>query len=81
MVRYHRIQRDGQSGCNSFIKKKISEELSILREKEKKRREQEWPPEPPKWLKFMGGIGYICIGFRSIGWLQKVDWEKKLCRL
>lgn len=28
-------------------------------------------------LKFVGGIGYICIGFRLIGWLQKVDWEKK----
>ncbi|THW70106.1 hypothetical protein D6D18_10523 [Aureobasidium pullulans] len=60
-----------------LYRKKVSEELSILREKEKKRREQEWPPEPPKWLKFVGGIGYICIGFRLIGWLQKVDWKKK----
>lgn len=25
----------------------------------------------------VGGIGWICIGFRLIGWLQKVDWEKK----
>ncbi|THY68410.1 hypothetical protein D6C86_05157 [Aureobasidium pullulans] len=56
--------------------KKASEELSRLIE-EKKRREQEWPPEPPKWLKVVGGIGWICIGFRVIEWLQDVDWEKK----
>jgi hypothetical protein len=32
-----------------LYQKKVSEELSILREKEKKRKEQERPSEPPKW--------------------------------
>ncbi|THY41506.1 hypothetical protein D6C97_09825 [Aureobasidium pullulans] len=52
-----------------LYQKKVSEELSILREKEKKRKEQEWPPEPPKWYAQVRGRNWLFMYWIQVDWM------------